>query len=394
MLLVLGQHLALRANLNNVAWMPTTSWGLFGVLLFFVHTCLVLMYSMERGDRTGFALVKNFAIRRMFRIYPLSLLAVLAAVALHLDSDVNGVHGLSHAAFVGYSRIASNLLLIQNLTFAKSIVNVLWSLPFELQMYVFLPFLFMWIQLGTTREAVRAANEASARETAHSRDLQMRRDGSKSGTRFSLWLFLVWIGAVGAALIQPNLPWLERLSILVFLPNFLPGVLAYTLPYRPRIPSALWPAFLLLLIVLFSLRPEISTGWLLCLVLGTMIPRFREIQTPWLRSASHHIATYSYGIYLSHPFAIWIATGVLAAHSLAFRVIALATLLVGLPVMLFHAIEKPMIQLGVRLAARATQGESKHRPRVAQANVISQTPVPSADTTAGDELNLTEEPAP
>src|ERR1017187_9066946 len=57
--------------------------GIFGVLLFFVHTSLVLMYSMRRSHLTGFALVKDFYIRRFFRIYPLSILAVLMAVALH-----------------------------------------------------------------------------------------------------------------------------------------------------------------------------------------------------------------------------------------------------------------------------------------------------------------------
>ena len=93
-LLVLAQHLCRRLNVDQVGWMPTT-WGVFGVLLFFVHTCLVLMYSMQRSELTGWPLVANFATRRIFRIYPLSIIAVLTALALHLDSDVNGIRGLS-----------------------------------------------------------------------------------------------------------------------------------------------------------------------------------------------------------------------------------------------------------------------------------------------------------
>jgi peptidoglycan/LPS O-acetylase OafA/YrhL len=35
-----------------------------------VHTSLVLMQSMRRSGFTGLNLIKNFYIRRFFRIYP------------------------------------------------------------------------------------------------------------------------------------------------------------------------------------------------------------------------------------------------------------------------------------------------------------------------------------
>ena len=54
--------------------------GHLGVLLFFVHTAFVLMLSMERLGLGARQLYRTFAIRRFFRIYPLSTLAVLAAV--------------------------------------------------------------------------------------------------------------------------------------------------------------------------------------------------------------------------------------------------------------------------------------------------------------------------
>ncbi len=322
-LLVFAQHLSMRLNVYRFAGMPTSSWGLFGVLLFFVHTCLVLMYSMERSALTGAPLITNFAIRRIFRIYPLSILAVLTALALHLDSDINGIHGLSRGPFPGIVSVASNLLLVQNLTYAKSIVNVLWSLPFELQMYALLPFLFMWIHRSATR-----------------------------GKSLTWRLLALWLVSVAAAVTQPRIHGLGRLSIMGYIPNFLPGILAYTIPHRPRIRSVLWPAFILSLVVVFAARPVFSTGWILCLVLGLMIPRFREIQFPWLRWISNRIATYSYGIYLSHQFCLWTVFGPLAGHSLALRISLLVAMLITLPVLLYHAIERPMIKRGVRVAAR------------------------------------------
>jgi peptidoglycan/LPS O-acetylase OafA/YrhL len=333
-LLVLAQHLCKRMSIDRFAGMPTSSWGLFGVLLFFVHTCLVLMYSMERRPLTGWSLLKNFATRRLFRIYPLSILAVVTALALHLESDINGIHGLSRGTFPGITSVASNLLLIQNLTYAKSIVNVLWSLPFELQMYALLPLFFLWIHKKGT-----------------------------CSTRLFWLLLAIWIVSVAAAIAQPRIHGLGRLSILAFIPNFLPGVIAYTLPHRPRFASFLWPLLILSLVAAFAARPSFSTGWVLCLLLGLMIPFFGEIQFHWLRWISNRIATYSYGIYLSHQFCLWIAFGPLASHTPALRICVLVGMLVALPVLLYHGIEKPMIKIGVRLADRAAD-ERTARARI------------------------------
>lgn len=58
-----------------------TNWPFFGVTLFFIHTSFVLMGSLARLELTGFTrpwrLALAFMIRRIFRIYPLSVLFVL-----------------------------------------------------------------------------------------------------------------------------------------------------------------------------------------------------------------------------------------------------------------------------------------------------------------------------
>ena len=103
-LLVLAQHLGRRLYEDPSNGIATSHLGLFGVLIFFVHTSLVLMYSMERGGLHGRGLLKDFYIRRIFRIYPLSILAIIAALGLHLDSNINGIAGLSAGSAPGWKR--------------------------------------------------------------------------------------------------------------------------------------------------------------------------------------------------------------------------------------------------------------------------------------------------
>lgn len=317
-LLVMGEHLCRRNHIEKIGWIDVTSLGLFGVLLFFVHTSLVLMESMERSKLVGGPLFKNFFTRRAFRIYPLSIFAVLAAVALHLDSNVNGMHGLGYGPRPGIARIAANLLLVQNFTHAKPIVNVLWSLPFELQMYLTLPFFYLW----SLRKRI-------------------------------FWpLIAVWVICIYPFSLQPYIHGLSRFGIISFFPNFLGGVIAFTLPSVPRIKSYFWLPFILLLVLVFTISSATITGYVLCLTLGLLIPSFAEISTSWLRVASKNIATYSYGIYLSHQFCIWFALGFLGSHSLWLKIPTLVGLIVVVPVILFHTIEKPMIQVGTKLARK------------------------------------------
>jgi len=333
-LLVLTQHLCVRLHVDRIAWISIGTLGPFGVLIFFVHTSLVLMYSMERSSLKGRALLKDFYIRRVFRIYPLSILAIAAALVLHLNSDINGVPGLSHGPAPGKVSIIAQFLLMQNLIHVRSIVNVLWSLPYEVQMYIFLPFLFFWIRRSR-----------------------------------AFWpLIALWIVSLAGAWSQPRFSVLYRFPLLNFVPCFLPGVIAFALPHLPRLKAFLWPVFVFGLIAVFTLIPASFVGMALCLILGLAIPFFQEIRTPAIRVASHRIATYSYGIYISHQFCIWFALGVLAARPVWLRFGALVILLIAIPVLLYHGIEKPMIQAGIRLAKyRGSEKTEEKAPLAAAA---------------------------
>jgi peptidoglycan/LPS O-acetylase OafA/YrhL len=311
-LMVLLDHLCRHFYHDRIAKLGVGDLGTFGVLLFFVHTSLVLMSSMQRSGLTGVDLLKNFYIRRFFRIYPLSMLAVLAAVALHLHA--NG-RGLAFGPRPQTLEFASNLLLVQNLTYSDSIIGPLWSLPIEVQMYLVLPFLFVW-------------------------------------QRRPLWgLILLWTvcGFLGHwPQVVPALGWF---TLLLYIPNFLPGVIAFTMPRWQIIPAYFWPPFVLLLGVVYALSPSRRSGGGLCLLLGLLIPLFREITFGPLKLLSKWIATYSYGIYLAHSFCIWLALTRFHSWTL------FALLIVTLPIALYYGIEHPAIKIGTRLANRASEPE-------------------------------------
>ena len=304
-LLVLLNHLTRHYHYDHFDGV-----GIFGVLLFFVHTSLVLMYSMQRSSLTGVALIKDFYIRRFFRIYPLSVLAVVTAVALNLHADGRG---LALAARPGPIEFVSNLLLVQNLTNTSSIIGPLWSLPIEVQMYLFLPLLFLW-----RRRSV--------------------------GTLLVVWAIC---GALGH--FPQTVPTLGWFTLLLYAPNFLPGIIAFTLPEKRVLPSYLWPAFILILTGLFFLYPSRRLGGIACLSLGFGIPYFKEITFRPLNFVANRIAIYSYGIYLGHSFFIWWA---LTEHN---NWPLLWAMLLIIPVALYEGFERPAIDAGRRIAKRMSR---------------------------------------
>ncbi|HYX52401.1 MAG TPA: acyltransferase, partial [Candidatus Limnocylindrales bacterium] len=143
-LLVMFFHLLIFFGKTQVGRFSIRPMGILGVFLFFVHTSLVLMLSLERqqaklGNRR---LWSAFMVRRIFRVYPLSILAVsvifFARLPLgHLEP------GRLMITPMGIKGLLSNLLLVQNITDTGSVLGPLWSLPYEMQMYVFLPALFL-----------------------------------------------------------------------------------------------------------------------------------------------------------------------------------------------------------------------------------------------------------
>jgi peptidoglycan/LPS O-acetylase OafA/YrhL len=289
--------------------------GLLGVLIFFVHTCLVLMLSLERqaGMNSEWR-ASQFYIRRAFRIYPLSIVAVLVVSVLTRGYDTAP----------SYSTILSNLLLIQNLNGKPSIPPELWSLPFEVQMYLVLPALY----LLATR-----AGKAAPRQIG-----------------------LLWV-ASGTMIL---LLWRLGLNYHLFkyLPCFLPGVMAFTLRKSVRELSP-WALFLYVGLVAVLLPCAVTFGakenflaWPVCLVLGLIIPRCREIGSKFVQIAGKVVARYSYGIYLVHGTCIKFAFHRLGITSYWLQFVTFAAATAVFSYLAYHWIEKPGIDLGRKLAER------------------------------------------
>lgn len=329
--------------------------GHFGVLLFFVHTSLVLMLSMRRLGLSGSRLYVAFMVRRIFRIYPLSVFIVLLVVALHIPFAPWFVGEMGRFVWPGWPGLFSNIFLIQNITHRQSVLNVLWSLPFEVQMYAALPLLY----------------------------LLMRRFPSFWAAWFA-WLAAVSVAGLEYALLSArgNYDFL----LLRYFPCFLAGVVAWRLisTQRRRLRGSLWMLFLLVLVALYRLEDvfrvygpnwlgalhgqlrndhriylppyiDLVRDWVFCGITGLAIPFFVDLKSRWLNAMTKRIAQYSYGIYLSHVPIFWLCFVKLHLGSVAAGA-ALSIFLTALvSLALYHWLEDPAIRMGKRVAARLSQ---------------------------------------
>ncbi len=327
-LFVVIDHSFLANGIQTVGRWSTFWLGDVGVYMFFVHTCLVLMWSLERKPHT-----LDFYIRRVFRIYPLAWVAILCVF-------------LFHAPVMGYFNhpphplpvrsLLETLALMQNLGRGLNVIGVLWTLPLEIQMYLFLPALFFFVR-----------------------------------NNFSLWpVLLLWAFLV--VFVHQHFSSSGN-DFAVVVPDFLCGVMAY-ITYRrrtPVLPGWTLPFFVVLLTALYLLKPNTFRSWPFCLALGLGLASFRQIRAPWLVRASHEVAKYSYGIYLFHSFALVLAFYLLPGKPLVLQLAIEFAAIAVFSVTGYHLVEKPMINLGSRLAARA-------EARYEQRELTTVYPAPSA----------------
>ena len=256
--------------------------GGLGVAIFFVHTALVLMLSLEREAGKTRRLFVPFMIRRCFRIYPLSILVVLMVVIFRIPQATISAGHFAAWNFDG-SDVLANLFLVQDLSFRVPILGPTWSLSFELQMYLLLPGIFLFLRRARPTWQLAA-------------------------------VYAVMVGLCAGAVHYSS-----TRNLAFFVPCFLGGIVAYQLRgyAREKIPAGLWPVFVAVLGAAYlSSAMSRYHEWAACLLLGLAIPAFRQISSGVLNAASAAVAKYSYGIYLTHFFVIWLAFEKLAGYAL------------------------------------------------------------------------------
>ena len=116
---------------------PVYQWinpGDYGVFVFFLISGYIVPASLERKGS-----VRTFWVSRLFRLYPLYLLAVAIAVALYLV-HVGGLRG--EGADLETS-VLSQMLMMSNVLAGQNLPNVVWSLSYEMIFYLLLTALFM-----------------------------------------------------------------------------------------------------------------------------------------------------------------------------------------------------------------------------------------------------------
>ena len=300
--------------------------GKFGVLLFFIHTSLVLMLSLSRQGMTSsgqfWQHYKTFITRRAFRIYPLSIFVVLFLVFLVIPLGVYA-SGSDVTAHLTQKNVIANLLLVQNLWPRPevSIIGPLWSLPVEVQMYLLLPLAYVIA-------------------------LRYRERGI-----LILWGFLTVAAMVSYSHIGPH-------HILKYSPCFIAGVLCWSMGVRTRkLPHYLFPVALVCIaighsLVASRLGKEVALGYPVCLAIGYSLPYWKELPAGLFQRTCLNIAKYSYGIYLFHDIFRTYAFERVDSPSKIVQFLLFAVLTAAASVASYHLIESPLIGIGNKVAAK------------------------------------------
>ncbi len=307
------EHVLLAYQIQKIGYWQIAWMGVVGVFIFFVHTSLVLMWSLERKPHT-----LDFYIRRIFRIYPLVLFAIAITLIFRAPVDGTPVSFFHYASPPTYKDVVFAGLLLPNLHGNYLPVGVMWSLPYEVQMYLGLPLLFFFVRRN-----------------------------------FSLWPLLVFWGFI-VAICRVTFPGVAH-NFFLCIPYFLPGIMAYVGfgRYKAKLPAWALPIFLLLLWCVFMIQPGWRLASWLCLLVGLGLPTFRQISARWLIKLSHQVAKYSYSLYLAHPFSLVLGLYLLPHRPLFLQLFVIIGSLTIFSAVGYHLLEEPMIRIGSFLANRA-----------------------------------------
>src|SRR3984885_9568126 len=108
--------------------------GQYGVFVFFLVSGYIVPASLERKGS-----IRGFWVSRVFRLYPLYLVAVGAMVVLW----ASGIGSLSGMNSDAVTSSFADVFMLQSVLWAPTVPNVVWSLAYELVFYLMLTALFL-----------------------------------------------------------------------------------------------------------------------------------------------------------------------------------------------------------------------------------------------------------
>jgi peptidoglycan/LPS O-acetylase OafA/YrhL len=314
-LLVLISHIPIIKFPVNYYHVQT--FGILGVFIFFVHTSCVLMFSLDRMKyKKNNFLNYKFYIQRLFRIYPLSIFVVLLVFLYNIINSPD--------AYFDKITLFKNIFLVQNIQ--ESSPSALWSLPYEVAMYIFFPLIFNFIKNKNSQKKI-----------------------------FFLWLIFVILALIFKYFDS------TYLYIVKYVPFFLSGVIAFVYFKKVKKEQKIRPIYLILYIFFSILLIPILThfgvmqnflGAIFTVPLGLLIAFSKDIDLFFLNKLFKLIAKYSYGIYLLHELIISIYFKHIHIENKFLTLLLLITIIFLASIAVYHMIEGPLIKYGKRISEK------------------------------------------
>jgi peptidoglycan/LPS O-acetylase OafA/YrhL len=343
-LMVVVSHLAWFFGNVHLSFLQPTLLGKLGVVIFFVHSGIVNMFSIERHvQKHGeHRLFRAFMTRRCFRIYPLSIFVILVIFVGKLPVGHIGNFVTSVGQHANGELIPS-LLLVQNCVRFDQILEPLWSLPYEIQIYCLFPIIYLFLR------------------------------------RFNSAKILVFAWALLAAVdhvIAPHMAKHGNLGSFVTIPDllfffllFLAGLYAYKEMQTSRRVLKFWvlPILLAFAGMVWLLSYDNTKCIFISLCLGLALPYIQSCKNGLVNHICGWVAKYSYGIYLLHDPAIWLGFVQFGHFPIVVRISAFLLMTFGGSVLIYHALEHPMILIGNRVAAAISRKKAPVKVQAAAA---------------------------
>lgn len=312
------------------------NFGWLGVCLFFLISGFVITHVSLRETAT------EFALKRVFRIFPMLIVAVLLAIGL--DDDVR-----QQATPV---TVLTNMLLVNYWVYPQVVlVGVAWTLAIEILFYAWVLATF-WLR---------------------------RWPAARAG----LLLAVVIVVVLAARAFGPA--FFLFAASAAYLPYLAVGQILYLLLHQrsigvPAAISLLGLAYATLLLGLRSIHVQflpLDNSYLVSFTLALVVFLFAWSVNDRLRPGRlvRLLADTSYSVYLFHGIVGFFLLGHLMPRlGIGAALVVTVPAVFGFVMLVHHAVEKPLLDVGRRLAGRVSRGT---RPAPGGRRESGEVPTPS-----------------